>query len=63
MWTLEAAHPSFQYLANCNIPYSRKIWRGIKFGSLAVLGEAAKLKYTKIYTECMYGDTVPDRRV
>ena len=36
------------------IPYSPKIWRGIKFGGLAVLGETAKLKSAKIYTACMY---------
>ena len=36
------------------IPYSQKIWRGIKFGSLAVLGGTAKLKSAKIYTACMY---------
>ena len=36
------------------IPYSQKIWRGIKFGGLAVLGETAKLKSAKIYTAYMY---------
>ena len=34
--------------------YSQKIWRGIKFGSLAVLGKTAELKSAKIYTACMY---------
>ena len=37
-----------------HILYSQKIWRGIKFGGLAVLGETAKLKSAKIYTACMY---------
>ena len=32
------------------ISYSRKIWWGIKFGGLAVLGETPKF----IYTTCMY---------
>ena len=35
------------------IPYSRKIWRGIKFGGLAVAGKTSKLKSAKIYTSCM----------
>ena len=30
------------------IPYSRKIWRGFKFGSLAVGIETAKLKSANI---------------
>ena len=37
-----------------NLPCSQKIWRGIKFGGLAVLGETVKLKSAKIYTACMY---------
>ena len=45
-------------LANVHIGrailYSQKIWRGIKFGGLAVLGETAKLKSAKIYNACMY---------
>ena len=36
------------------IPYSRKIWRGIKFGGLAVCVKTAKLKSTKIFYTCMY---------
>ena len=31
-----------------NVLYSRKIWRGIKFGSLAVYSITTKLKSTKI---------------
>ena len=36
---------------------------GIKLGSLVVLGETTKLKSAKIFTACMYGDTVPDRQI
>ena len=36
------------------IPYSRKIWRGIKFGGLAVCVKTAKLKSAKIFYACMY---------
>ena len=36
------------------IPYSRKIWRGIKFGSLAVCVKTAKLKSAKFLYMCMY---------
>ena len=32
----------------CVLPYSRKIWRGIKFGGLAVDVTTAKLKSAKI---------------
>ena len=34
--------------------YSRKIWRGIKFGGLAVCVKTAKLKSAKIFYTCMY---------
>ena len=48
-----------------NIPYSRKIWRGIKFGGLAVYITTAKIKNpskfpSRIYT---YGDPVPNRQI
>ena len=33
----------------CAIPYSRKIWRGIKFGGLAVCLRTAKLKSAKFF--------------
>ena len=36
------------------IPYSRKIWRGIKFGGLAVCVKTAKLKSAKFFYACMY---------
>ena len=47
------------------IPYSRKIWQGIKFGSLAVYITTAKLKsakmsYLHIYA---YGDPVLNRQI
>ena len=35
-----------------HIPYSQKIWRGIKFGGLAVWVETAKLKSTNIIFAC-----------
>ena len=43
-----------QTLIQLKIPYSQKIWRRIKFGGLAVLGETAKLKSAEIYTACLY---------
>ena len=39
--------PKFVH-ARVNLPYNWKIWRGIKFGSLAVYLTAAKLKSTNI---------------
>ena len=36
------------------IPYSRKIWRGIKFGGLAVYITTAKLKSAKISYSHIY---------
>ena len=36
------------------IPYSWKIWRGIKFGGLAVCLSTAKLKSAKLFSTCMY---------
>ena len=36
---------------NYNIPYSRKIWRGIKFGGLAVCLRTAKLKSANFFPE------------
>ena len=35
-------------LAKESIPYSRKIWQGIKIGGLAIIAETAKLKFTNI---------------
>ena len=37
-----------------NVPYSRKIWRGIKFGGLAVYTTTAKLKSAKISYSHIY---------
>ena len=37
-----------------DIPYSRKFWRGIKFGGLAVCVNTAKLKSAKFCYVCMY---------
>ena len=46
------------------ILYSRKIWRGIKFGSLAVNITTAKLKSAKFPTRIyMYGDPVPNHQI
>ena len=39
---------------NLNIPYSRKIWRGIKFGGLVVYVKTAKLKSAKFCYVRMY---------
>ena len=51
----EVAQVALHTLTLCHIIlYSQKIWRGIKFGGLAVLGETTKLKSAKIYTACMY---------
>ena len=36
------------------IPYSRKIWRGIKFGGLVVYITTAKLKSTKLFYSHIY---------
>ena len=36
------------------ILYSQKIWRGIKFGGLAVCIKTAKLKSAKLFYTCMY---------
>ena len=36
------------------VPYSRKIWRGIKFGGLAVCFKTAKLKSAKFFYAYMY---------
>ena len=36
------------------LPYSQKIWRGIKFGSLAVYVTTAKLKSAKISKSHIY---------
>ena len=46
-------------LVDMGIPYSRKIWRGIKFGGLAVCLRTAKF----FPRACMYGDTVPYRQI
>ena len=40
-----------------HVPYSRKIWRGIKFGSLVAYITLAKLKFAKMYT---YGNPLPN---
>ena len=32
------------------VPYSRKYWRGIKFGGLAVCEQTAKLKSANFYS-------------
>ena len=48
------------------IPYSQKIWRGIKFGGLAVYVITAKLKSAKklpTHILHMYGDPVPNRKI
>ena len=57
---------TYQHASMLDIPYSRKILRGIKFGGLAVYMyiATAKLKNppkfpTRIY---MYGDPVPNRQ-
>ena len=51
----------FQYYP---LPYSWKIWRGIKFGGLYIT--IAKLKSVKIPTRIYiytYGDPVPNRQI
>ena len=46
------------------IPYSGKIWRGIKFDDLAVYITTAKLKSTKFPTrKYTYGDPVPNCQI
>jgi hypothetical protein len=50
----------------CIISYSRKIWRGIKFGGLVVCITTAKLKSTNIFYMHIiytYGDPVPNRQI
>ena len=45
------------------LPYSWKIWRGIKFDNLVVYITTAKLKSAKISTHIyMYGDPVLNRQ-
>ena len=46
--------PRARFLRELNIPYSRKIWRGIKFGGLAVCVKTAKLKSAKFFYAYMY---------
>ena len=49
---------------NQRLPYSQKIWWGIKFGGLAVYIITAKLKSAKISTRIYtYGDPVPNRQI
>ena len=48
--TCTSSHPCIilHIILKIGIPYSRKIWRGIKFGGLAVYITTAKLKFAKL---------------
>ena len=47
---LEHPCPSFPEInPGIYIPYSRKIWQGIKFGGLVVYIITAKISYSQIY--------------
>ena len=45
-----------------NIPYSRKIWRGIKFGGMP-LNRQIKISQVFLPRACTYGNTVPYRQI
>ena len=62
MYNICSLHEILQLNMSIVILYSQKIWRGIKIGGLAILGETAKLKF---YTACMYTYVwyVPDRQI